>query len=367
MAPFKSSGGRSLGKLLEGFKTSTLGQGFGSGSGSPGIFLATGGDIASVKEPGNGYAYHTFGTPGTFEVQLGDTLVDILVVAGGGGGGGRAGGGGGAGGVVYIDRVPLSVGTYPVVVGPGGAGAGQPGHPQYPANQGSSPHVGASGSNSYFGAPGVAIGGQPNHFLAKGGGGGGNANSPTSYGDPGGSSGGSGYGENNPQTADQPGTNPSSFATDYGFKGGRGTAGSTYNCGGGGGAAAEGGPGVPKHGDGGAGQPFPSFYYPDCFPNAFLPNLTPRSPDNTHYGGGGGGGGHPPFGPQGIGGFGGGGNGGAPGGPYSEGGSAGGTQAGANYLGGGGGGTTTNGGGGQNYWGQPGGIGVVIVRYPKNW
>jgi len=34
MAPLRSIAGRSLGKLLEGFKTSTLGQGFGSGSGS---------------------------------------------------------------------------------------------------------------------------------------------------------------------------------------------------------------------------------------------------------------------------------------------------------------------------------------------
>ena len=36
MAPFKSSAGRSLGKLLEGYKSSTIGQGFGSGSGGGG-------------------------------------------------------------------------------------------------------------------------------------------------------------------------------------------------------------------------------------------------------------------------------------------------------------------------------------------
>lgn len=36
MSPFKSIKGRALGKLLEGYQTSTLGQGFGSGSGSSG-------------------------------------------------------------------------------------------------------------------------------------------------------------------------------------------------------------------------------------------------------------------------------------------------------------------------------------------
>jgi len=374
MAPLRSIAGRSLGKLLEGFKTSTLGQGFGSGGGTS-LFTATGGDIENIKEPGNGYVYHTFGTSGDFQVITGDSFVDILVVAGGGGGGGRAGGGGGAGGIVYVDSVPLSTGTYPVVVGPGGAGAGQPGHPQYPSNESDSPNVGQPGSNSYFGEPGVSIGGQPSHFLARGGGGGGKASSPSSYGDPGGSSGGSGYGEANPQTADQPGTNPSPFATDYGNKGGRGLANPTYNCGGGGGAGGVGGPGVPKNGDGGIGQPFPEFAYPLCFPSIYLPGFaTPGNPlptynpssTESHYGGGGGGGGHPPQGPQGGGGIGGGGQGGNPGGPFPQGASAAGTSQGINYLGGGGGGTTTGGGNPQNYWGQPGGKGVVIIRYQKN-
>ena len=43
MAPFKSSAGRSLGKLIEGFKSSTIGQGFGSGDGS--AVTATGGSL----------------------------------------------------------------------------------------------------------------------------------------------------------------------------------------------------------------------------------------------------------------------------------------------------------------------------------
>ena len=335
-------------------------------------FIASGGNIANGITPGNGYKYHTFGSPGTFEITSGTSQIDILVVAGGGGGCGRAGGGGGAGGIVHVQSVPLVVGTYPVTVGNAGAGAGQPGHPQAPADQTNTPHIGATGSNSYFGTPGVSIGGQPNYFLAKGGGGGGQANSPTSYGNPGGSSGGSGYGEANPQTADQLGTNPSPFATDYGSKGGRGLSGPDYNCGGGGGAGGEGGPGVPKNGDGGPGRSFPTFAYPFCFPAPYLPGFaTPgnvlsnytTSTTSDHYGGGGGGGGHPPAADQGASGVGGGGQGGNPGGPFPAGASAAGTSKGIDYLGGGGGGTTTSGGSPQNFWGQPGGKGVVIVRY----
>ena len=49
MSPFKSSKGRSLGKLIEGFKSSTIGQGFGSGSGAAAEIRATGG-IAVVYD-----------------------------------------------------------------------------------------------------------------------------------------------------------------------------------------------------------------------------------------------------------------------------------------------------------------------------
>jgi len=365
MAPIKSSLARTVSKLLGVYKDTDLSlRGDVQSNRKIFSFAASGGNIANGITPGDGYTYHTFSTSGSLVCTGVDGAnLDILVVAGGGGGGGRAGGGGGAGGIVEVVNVPISPGTYSISVGAAGAGAGQPGHPGYPANQSSSPQVGETGSNSYFGAPGTGLGGQPDHFLAKGGGGGGKATGDTDYGDPGGSSGGSGYGEDNPQTADQPGTNPSPFATDYGNKGGRGVAGTTYNCGGGGGAGAVGAPGVPKNGSGGAGQPFPRFEYPKCFPSPYLPDLTPQSPNNTHYGGGGGGGGHPPQGPQGTGGSGGGGDGGAPGGPFTAGQSADGTEAGTDYLGGGGGGTTTNGTGDQNYWGKPGGQGVVIVRY----
>ena len=338
--------------------------GFGSGdsggaAAGPG-FSASGGNIADGVTPGDGYAYHTFGASGALVIS-GSGTCDILVVAGGGGGGGRAGGGGGAGGVVEVVNVPLTAGSYAVSVGAAGAGAGQPGHPTYPDNQNNSPQPGANGTNSYFGAPGSSIGGQPDYFLAKGGGGGGKGSSVT--GNPGGSSGGSGYGTDDPPAGTQPGTNPSPFATDYGYRGGRGVGNPTYNCGGGGGSGQVGYPGVPKNGDGGDGQPFPRFEYPKCFPSPYIPALSPKSPNSTHYAGGGGGGGHPPQGPHGVGGAGGGGNGGSPGGPFPTGNSSAGTQAGVDYLGAGGGGTSTDGSPPQNYFGKPGGKGVVIIRY----
>ena len=362
MAPIKSSLARSAKQLLGLFNTADLGlRGATQLSKKVVSFSASGGNIADGITPGDGYTYHTFSTSGSLVISGPPATVDILVVAGGGGGGGRAGGGGGAGAVVEVVNVPLTAGSYSISVGSGGAGAGQPGKP---GDQNSSPQPGANGGNSYFGAPGSGLGGQPDHFLAKGGGGGGKGSSVS--GETGGSTGGSGYGSDNPAAGTQPGTNPSPFATDYGNRGGRGVGNPTYNCGGGGGAGAVGAPGVPKNGDGGAGQPFPRFEYPKCFPAPLLPDLTPKSPDNTHYAGGGGGGGHPPQGPQGVGGLGGGGNGGNPGGPFPVPGTAAGVTVGTDYLGGGGGGASTNGSPPQNFFGEDGGQGIVIVRYQPN-
>ena len=50
MSPFKSIKGRALGKLLEGYKSSDIGKGFGSGDDSGGSEIggphsATGGDV----------------------------------------------------------------------------------------------------------------------------------------------------------------------------------------------------------------------------------------------------------------------------------------------------------------------------------
>lgn len=91
-----------------------------------------------------------------------------LIVAGGGSGGGSTGGGGGAGGVVFAPDVSVAVGSYPVVVGAGGA---------VPGNQ----LPGRNGENSSF-----------NGIVAIGGGGGGYSAGGTSGGpgQPGGSGGG---------------------------------------------------------------------------------------------------------------------------------------------------------------------------------
>ncbi|MEO6110055.1 MAG: glycine-rich domain-containing protein [Candidatus Saccharimonadales bacterium] len=99
--------------------------------------------------------------------QLAGAGIKVLVVAGGGSGGGSTGGGGGAGGVVSNDSMTITAGTYPVVVGNGGAAVGQT-------------TSGISGANSTF-----------NGLTAIGGGGGGySTGSAAGPGLPGGSGGG---------------------------------------------------------------------------------------------------------------------------------------------------------------------------------
>ena len=150
--------------------------------------------------------------------------------------------------------------------------------------------VGLDGYNSYFGTPGSGVGGQPDYILAKGGGGGGNYG--TTYrtiGRTGGSGGGSGGGPRPADgTATQPGTNPSPAITDYGNPGGFSVPTTGYAPAGGGGAGAAGvgvDGDVPGGGDGGVGQPFPTFAYPLIGESP----LNPNSPTNDHYAGGGGG------------------------------------------------------------------------------
>src|SRR5579863_5852992 len=79
-------------------------------------FSATGGTVTTV---GN-LIVHTFTTSGTFQVTAGNAAISYLVVAGGGGGGSAFGGGGGAGGLLTGTEF-ISVGSYTVTVGAGGA------------------------------------------------------------------------------------------------------------------------------------------------------------------------------------------------------------------------------------------------------
>ena len=83
------------------------------------LLCGTGGTLTHDGD----YCVHTFTANGTF-VSPGDIQADALIIAGGGAGGNWGGGGGGAGGVIYkngTDSLSLTVTSYPVVVGLGGA------------------------------------------------------------------------------------------------------------------------------------------------------------------------------------------------------------------------------------------------------
>ena len=129
MSPFRSSKGRSLGKLIEGFKSSTIGQGFGSGGGGESA-VTSGGTISDS----GGYRYHTFFTPGSF-VTGPISEIDILAVGGGGAGGSYYGAGGGGGGVVKWLNAPLTdVSALTVTVGEGGDNTSPGTHSGTPGN-----------------------------------------------------------------------------------------------------------------------------------------------------------------------------------------------------------------------------------------
>lgn len=75
-----------------------------------------------------GYKYHFFSTTGEFNVTdlpVAGATVSVLIVAGGGGGGnwssGQQAGGGGAGGLLEVNNISLTVQSYTIMVGGGGA------------------------------------------------------------------------------------------------------------------------------------------------------------------------------------------------------------------------------------------------------
>jgi hypothetical protein len=63
------------------------------------------------------YYYRVFKTNDNFITNF-STSIDVLAIAGGGGGGQS---GGGAGGLIVSDAKSISAGTYPIVIGTGGA------------------------------------------------------------------------------------------------------------------------------------------------------------------------------------------------------------------------------------------------------
>jgi len=281
------------------------------------IFSATGGNTTYTQ--GN-YKVHVFTSNGDFVAQ-GSGSVDALVVAGGGGGGatsrpahnGAWAGGGGAGGVLYTPGHPLTPATYPVVIGAGGG-------------------IGSNGSNS------TALG-----LTAIGGGRGGGSPYPSpGNGGAAGGSGGGGLGDNAPSSSRAAGAGTAGQGNAGGVGIDPGGGPDNYEQGGGGGGAGEAG-NTDANGYGGDGRDM-----------------------STEFG--------TTYGESGV--FGGGGAGGAgtSGSSYNEGGLGGGGDSGAGHTGNQAsqaGATNTGGGGGAGgnqpgAGGQPGGSGIVLIRYLVN-
>jgi len=324
---------------------------------------ATGGNTVTTS---GDFKIHTFTGPGTFAVSsagnaTGSNTVEYLVVAGGGGGGSDLAGGGGAGGVRSVFPVPatgglpLSVSSFPITVGGGGA--------QAPVAPTPTTSYGGQGSNSIFST-----------ITSAGGGGGATGPCAASYnGRPGGSGGGSGgY-----TASGVPGGvgNTPPVSPPQGNNGGNGGGGPSAFAGAGGGGAAAVGTSTSPTSDGGIGGAGSQI------------NICGN---NYYWGGGGGGGRYTPGGTAGNGGIGGGGGGakdnvgptgtgkplGGDGGgsainagtdgafgPTSRSGPLTGGPGGANSGGGGGGGSHGNDSSHCQSRGGIGGSGIVIIRY----
>ena len=326
-----------------------------------GPWSASGG---TTTDPGNGYRYHAFTSTGSasFDVASAPATATIeLLMVGGGGAGSSYYYGGGAGGVIFYGStstpvtwgasLPVSAGSYSLSVGAGGTKS------DLNAPWPSPVATAAKGGDTTFTHP-------SGPFTAQGGGIGGNAG-PGSYdGNPLTRGGSGGWGE-----GAYPGSpNPSPNRQGY-----PGAPPSTNSgAGGGGGAGAAGGPSPTgssgwnaNGGAGGVGVQFPNF-------TGTLIGVPGLSPLNGYYAGGGGAGGrndnnggpNPNTGFGGAGGNGGGGHGVGsrgrtyPGGPTYA---AAVTNSGGGGGGAGGGGPVPGSHGPQSA--DPGGPGIVVIRY----
>jgi len=294
-------------------------------SGIPSYIAATGGSISYCGD----YKIHTFTADGTFTVNTAPTPannnIDYVVVAGGGSSGQDQGGAGGAGGyreshtvpvsgcytaspLASATPLPVSIQSYPVTVGAGGAGAPYPNTP-------------LNGSDSVFST-----------ITSSGGGGGGTVQNPGS-GQAGGSGGG---GSERASSGPHPGSagNTPPVSPPQGNAGGSGV---NTSYGGGGGGAGESG-NTDGGGEGGDG-------------------VASSITGSPVFRAGGGGSGQTPAIPTGLpGGDGGGGHGTGPSDPVNSP-----TTNGTANTGGGAGGSTGYVAGQQG--GNSGGSGVVIIRY----
>jgi len=356
MSPFKSITGRALGKLLEGYKSSDIGKGFGSGDGGT---VATGGSILTI----GAYTYHLFSSNGVFRAN---SAIDInYVVVGGGGGGGSgntgnsanhySGAGGGAGGVRIGTASLVGSSEHIIIVGDGGTGNNT-------STAGPTPGFGNRGGDSSLGLSSPIIG--------SGGGAGENRDARSNGGQnqtaadnimPGGSGGGaaSQTGPAGSTVASPDGVSP----TTQGYNGG--TCGISQSAGGGGGAGGVGSP-TPDANNGGPGGPGATTVFPGPGLYPLLPTAEASflgtawrdalGPTGLIGGGGGGAQGSSNFQSRGVGGPGG-------GGPASPTNAGAGESGVAGTGGGGGGGADQPNAGGPNRAGGAGGKGIVMIRY----
>jgi hypothetical protein len=296
------------------------------------FIVATGGTITTVDTD---YKVHTFTGDGCFVVSSGLgplATVDYLVLAGGGGGGKDYGGGGGAGGYRTnypsgCAGIPVSITTYPIVVGSGGSGI------TTPYSDGTQPTAIGKGSDSVFST------------ITSTGGGGGGSGGGNNVGSPGGSGGGG----RGPGKAGGTGNAPP-VSPPQGNPGADGTDAAPYYRGQGGGGAGAAASGTDNGAIGANTTIFGS--------SPIASSYGEPGPNPGRYFGGGGGAGAglwPPGAAYGGGGIGGGGNGKAnptqPCGPT--------TWAGLTNMGGGGGGGNNS----PSDNGANGGSGIVIIRY----
>jgi len=294
---------------------------------------ATGGTLLTSGD----FKTHVFTGDGCFVVSAagnsaGSNSVEYLVVAGGGAGTRSAAGGGGAGGYrqnypsPVSTGLPVSVSTYPITVGGGGA-AGVPGGPGNNVTK---------GTNSIFST-----------ITSAGGGTSGDGSPPN--GQNGGS--GAGTGDTNPVNAGSGNTPP--VSPPQGNNGGIAAPfrpsplAATAGGGGGAGATGSNAPSQSQSGAGGDGSPIATDFFGPTAPSYGTPGPAP----GRYFAGGGGGGSYVDA----SGAAGGSGGGGAGGGPPSEG-----TSGTSNTGGGGGGGRHP---GGAENKGGAGGSGIVVIRY----
>jgi hypothetical protein len=151
--------------------------------------VATGGTVTTDGD----YKIHRFNSGGTFTVSTvgTDAQATYILAAGGGGGGDRNGhgGGGGAGGLVEGTIPTLSVTSYPITIGTGGGGRGNPDGPGTPGGNSNTPFAtanGGGGGGQTLGLPGGSGGGGSGNLSPGGSSTQGNPPTGTGYGNAGG-------------------------------------------------------------------------------------------------------------------------------------------------------------------------------------